>query len=77
MAGVTLEDGQLPGDLLKRVNMAATAEFEYVENVRLVLHDGKVYIIDQTTHDVLYNPETSTESRWNGGLAQAIEAKTA
>ena len=55
--------------------MAATAHFEYTENVHYVVHDGKVYIIDQTTHEVLYNPETATESRWNGGLAQAIEAK--
>lgn len=35
----------------------------------------KVFIIDQTTHKVMYDPETSTESRWNGGLAQAVEAK--
>ena len=55
--------------------MAATAHFEYVENVHYVVHGGKVYIIDQTTHEVLYNPETATESRWNGGLAQAVEAK--
>ncbi|MFQ6395621.1 LuxR C-terminal-related transcriptional regulator [Nocardia sp. KC 131] len=35
----------------------------------------KVYIIDQTTHKVMFDAETSTESRWNGGLAQAVEAK--
>jgi hypothetical protein len=65
----------MSGELLRRVNMAATAHFEYVENVHYVMHDGKVFIIDQTTHEVLYNPETATESRWNGGLAQAVEAK--
>ena len=54
--------------------MAAAARFEYVENVHYVVHDGKVFIIDQTTHEVLYNPETASESRLNGGLAQAIEA---
>ncbi len=65
----------LTGEQLKRLNMAATAHFEYVEDVHYVVHDGSVYIIDQTTHEVLYNPETATESRWNGGLAQAVEAK--
>ncbi|WP_280366982.1 LuxR C-terminal-related transcriptional regulator, partial [Nocardia wallacei] len=35
----------------------------------------KIYILDPTSHKVMYDPETSTESRWNGGLAQAIEAK--
>jgi len=63
------------GAELAKLNMAATAHWEYVENVHYVVHDGKVYIIDQTTHEVLYNPETATESRWNGGLAQAVEAK--
>jgi hypothetical protein len=58
-----------------RLNMAATAHWEYAENVHYVLHNGKIFIIDQTTHEVLYNPETATESRWNGGLAQAIESK--
>ncbi len=75
MLGVPLVDGRLTEDQLRRVNMAATAHYEYVENVHYVLHDGKVYIIDQTTHEVMYNPETATESRWNGGLAQAMEAK--
>ncbi len=65
----------LSDELLLRLNMAATAHFEYVENIHYVVHDGKVFIIDQTTHDVLYNPQTATESRWNGGLAQAVEAK--
>ncbi|MGW6334257.1 MFS transporter [Nocardia rhamnosiphila] len=35
----------------------------------------KIYIIDQTSHKVMFDAETSTESRWNGGLAQAAEAK--
>ncbi len=63
-----------------RLNMAATAEYEYIEDVHYVVYDhgdgnAKVYIIDQVTHEVQYNPETATESRWNGGLAQAVEAK--
>ena len=70
LAGAPLTEAQL-----KRLNMAATAHFEYAENVHYVVHDGKVFIIDQTTHEVMYNPETATESRWNGGLAQAVEAK--
>ncbi|GGL11330.1 preprotein translocase subunit SecA [Nocardia jinanensis] len=64
---------------LNRLNMAAAAKWEYVENVHYIRHeiDGRerVFIIDQTTHKVLFDPETSTESRWNGGLAQAIEAE--
>ncbi|HET6500313.1 MAG TPA: hypothetical protein VFG87_06060 [Amycolatopsis sp.] len=60
---------------LQKLNMAATAHWEYVENVHYVNYRDKIYIIDQTTHEVLYDPETSSESRWNGGLAQAIEAK--
>ncbi|MFI9533009.1 MFS transporter [Nocardia fusca] len=72
--GRALNDGEL-----NRLNMAAAAKWEYVENVHYIRHeiDGRerVFIIDQTTHKVLYDPETATESRWNGGLAQAIEAK--
>lgn len=58
---------------VSRVNMAAAARWEYKENVHFVQHKGKIYIIDQTTHQVMFNPETSSESRWNGGLAQAVE----
>ncbi|OBF30217.1 hypothetical protein A5724_23625 [Mycobacterium sp. ACS1612] len=62
---------------LGKLDMAAAAHWEYVENVHYVIDDttGKLYIIDQTTHQVLYDPRTSSESRWNGGLAQALEAK--
>ncbi|MGH3274350.1 MAG: hypothetical protein ACRDNZ_08505, partial [Streptosporangiaceae bacterium] len=77
--------GQLLGEPLSdaqvaKLNMAATGEFEYVKNVHYVVHKDKIYIIDQVTGEPLYNPETATESRWNGGpgrpsLAQAIEAK--
>lgn len=72
--GRTLRDGET-----NRLNMAAAAKWEYVENVHYVRHeiDGqeRIFIIDQTTHKVMFDPETATESRWNGGLAQAIEAK--
>ncbi|MGK8521355.1 LuxR C-terminal-related transcriptional regulator [Nocardia asteroides] len=62
-------------DELTRIAMAAAARWEYVENVHYVVHNDKVFIIDQTTHKVLFDPTTSSESRWNGGLAQAIEAE--
>ncbi|MEU4341364.1 alpha/beta hydrolase [Nocardia sp. NPDC023852] len=64
---------------LRRLDMAASARWEYVENVHYVVHEinghKKIFIIDQTTHKVMFDPETSTESRWNGGMAQAIEAE--
>ncbi|BBY46723.1 hypothetical protein MARA_01530 (plasmid) [Mycolicibacterium arabiense] len=62
---------------LDALGMAAAAHWEYVEDVHYVIDDetGKLYIIDQATHQVLYDPRTSSESRWNGGLAQALEAK--
>ncbi|MGW4134137.1 preprotein translocase subunit SecA, partial [Amycolatopsis japonica] len=65
----------LSDEEVTRVNMAAAARWEYKENVHYVLHEGKIYIIDQTTHNVMFNPATSSESRWNGGLAQAVERK--
>ncbi|WP_157114663.1 preprotein translocase subunit SecA, partial [Nocardia niwae] len=58
-----------------RIAMAAAARWEYVENVHYVVHNDRVFIIDQTTHKVLFDPQTSSESRWNGGLAQAVEAE--
>ncbi|WP_152521491.1 hypothetical protein, partial [Amycolatopsis decaplanina] len=70
LLGRTLSD-----DEVTRVNMAAAARWEYKENVHYVVHDGKIFIIDQTTHNVMFNPATSSESRWNGGLAQAVEFK--
>ncbi len=65
---------------LKRLNMAAAARWEYLENTHYVVRDGKVLILDQTTHKVMVDLEASTEkqageSRWNGGLAQALEAE--
>jgi hypothetical protein len=72
----TLAGAEVDAQLAK-LQMAAAAHWEYVENVHYVIDDdtGKLYIIDQTTHQVLYDPRTSSESRWNGGLAQALEAK--
>lgn len=70
---------ELTPEQLSRLNLAAAAKWEYLENVHYVRHeiDGqeRIFIIDQTTHKVMFDAETSTESRWNGGLAQAIEAK--
>ncbi|MBS2540175.1 hypothetical protein KGQ20_46300, partial [Catenulispora sp. NF23] len=70
-----LLDRELTAGEQQALDMAATARWEYVENKHYVIHDDKVYIIDQTTHKVMFDPKTSTESRWNGGLAQAVEAK--
>ena len=60
--------------------MEAAARWEYLEETHYLVFDGKVLIIDQTTHAVMTNLDASTEkqsgeSRWNGGLAQALEAK--
>ena len=62
--------------------MEAAARWEYLENTHYVVFNGKVLIIDQTTHKVMMDLDASTEkqsgeSRWNGGLAQALEAKHA
>ncbi|MEU2634972.1 hypothetical protein ABZ591_10130 [Micromonospora fulviviridis] len=65
----------------KRLNGAALAEFHYRYKTHYTLdEDGKVVIINQTTHRVLKDLAASTEkfgreTRWNDGLAQAIEAK--
>ena len=76
-----LAGGPLDGEQLVRLNMAAAARFEYVQDRHYLVFrasadaPARVYIIDQTTHEVLYDPKTATESRWNGGLAQAVEAR--
>jgi trehalose-phosphatase len=72
--------GELSADELNRLNMAAAGKWEYVEGVHYVVYRGKVVIIDQVTHQPMLDLRTETagvgqESRWNGGLAQAIEAK--
>ncbi|GAB3406608.1 WXG100-like domain-containing protein [Flindersiella endophytica] len=59
----------------RNLDLAAAARWEVIKNVHYVVtRDDKIIIIDQVTHDLLYDPVTSTESRWNGGLAQAVEA---
>ncbi|WP_433525882.1 MFS transporter [Nocardia pseudovaccinii] len=52
-------------------SVVTTADREPIRNPE----SHKIYIIDQTSHKVMFDAETSTESRWNGGLAQAIEAE--
>ncbi|MEU4642884.1 hypothetical protein [Micromonospora sp. NPDC023814] len=65
----------------KRLNLSALAEFHYRYKTHYTLDEhGKVVIINQTTHRVLKDLGASTErfgreTRWNDGLAQAIEAK--
>jgi preprotein translocase subunit SecA len=62
---------------LHRLDMAAAARFEYLRDIHYVVDElkHKIYLINQTTHGVEFNPKTSTETRLNGGLAQAIEAR--
>ncbi len=64
---------------LMRLDRAASARWEYIENKHYIVHKGKLYIIDQTDHSVLVDLSTDTsktsESRWSNGVAQAIEAK--
>ncbi|MFC9437129.1 hypothetical protein [Nocardia sp. NPDC057030] len=64
-------------EAVRRIESAASARWEFVENDHYIVDraNNKVFIIDQTTHKVMFDPKTSTESRWNGGLAQAVEAK--
>ena len=68
--------GYEPDDAqVKQFTMAAAARWEYVEGIHYEVHGGRVKIIDQISHEVMFDPETSSESRWFGGLAQALEAK--
>ncbi|MFE0019557.1 hypothetical protein [Amycolatopsis sp. NPDC059021] len=78
-----------PVKLAQRLNMAANAKWMFEKDVHYIVDDGvhpkgpgasgpdgpSVKIIDPVTHEVLYDPKTATESRWNGGLAQAVEAR--
>ena len=66
----TLTDAQV-----ERLNMAALARWGFVERDDYIVADGKVFLLDPVTHEVLFDPHTSQESRWNGGLAQAMEAR--
>ncbi|HEY2575487.1 MAG TPA: hypothetical protein VGI74_04195, partial [Streptosporangiaceae bacterium] len=102
LAKLTVLLGRPPTEAqVNELNMAATAHWDYANHVHYQVHagqdevqsgqdgvkPGKVYIIDQTTHQVMFNPETSTEgksttseSRWTGNgdgpsLAQMVEAK--
>ncbi len=44
-------------------------------NGRLTIREGQILIIDQVTHKLMADKDLANESRWNNGLAQAIEAK--
>ena len=68
--GETLTDAQV-----ERLNMAALARWGFVERDDYIVADGKVFLLDPVTHELLFDPHTSQESRWNGGLAQAMEAR--
>ena len=68
--GETLTDARV-----ERLNMAALARWGFVERDDYIVAAGKVFLLDPVTHEVLFDPHTSQESRWNGGLAQAMEAR--
>ncbi len=73
-------DRRLTDNEVHRLNMAALARWAFAENRHYLVHEGQVLIIDQITHKVMVHRDQSTEgatrvTRWNGGLAQAIEAR--
>ncbi|WP_189034918.1 WXG100-like domain-containing protein, partial [Nocardia rhizosphaerihabitans] len=70
-------DPQQLAEQVRAVEMAATARWEYPEQDSYIIDEKnqRVVIIDKVSHKVMADAKTSTESRWNGGLAQAIEAK--
>ncbi|MGO4646561.1 sigma-70 family RNA polymerase sigma factor [Nocardia sp. 2YAB30] len=73
-----------------RLNMAASARWEMVRgkhyivdgdqftldgNGRRVTREGGILIIDQVAHRLMMDKAVTNESRWNNGLAQALEAR--
>ncbi|MFI6172440.1 C2 family cysteine protease [Nocardia sp. NPDC051052] len=60
-----------------RLAMAAVAKWQFRAEAHYTVDEARraIYIIDPTTHGVMRDARTSNESRWNNGLAQAIEAK--
>jgi glycosidase/glycosyltransferase involved in cell wall biosynthesis len=67
------------GDVLNargiaRLEDAATARWGVTADRHYIAHDGKIIIIEQVMHQVMVDPETGLETRWNG-LAQALEAQ--
>src|SRR5262249_5202253 len=77
--GIKNPEGQI--ELLHRLQMAAEAEFNYkYKRHYTVLYgktaaDNKIVIINPHTHAGMRDPETGSERRWFGGVAQALEAK--
>ncbi|WP_027943988.1 scabin-related ADP-ribosyltransferase [Amycolatopsis taiwanensis] len=64
---------ELTGEQVHRLNMAAYARWVYELGTHYEAHHGKIYIIDEVTGQVLADLQKSSVSRWNNGLAQAIE----
>ncbi|UMP06963.1 hypothetical protein [Amycolatopsis sp. EV170708-02-1] len=57
---------------LQRVNLVAAGIWVHTKNVDYVDFDG-AKLLDGVTDEVLYDPLTSSESRWQDGRAQVIE----
>ncbi|MFC3456181.1 hypothetical protein, partial [Amycolatopsis speibonae] len=60
-------------DEVRLVNMGAVSKWDYEVEQDFEVQNGKLVIINPTTHDTMLDPKTSSESRWNNGLAQALE----
>ncbi len=58
-----------------RLEMAALARWAFRPRDDYVINGGKVIILHRVNDEPAYNQETNQESRWNGGLAQALEAE--
>ena len=58
-----------------RLEMAALARWGFRPRDDYVINGDKLIILNQVNHEPAYNQETNQESRWNGGLAQALEAE--
>jgi len=68
----------MTSDETDRLNNAAAARFEYQEGKHYVVDPvtGKIYIVDhETTDEVLHDPKTGIDTRWHGGMHQALEAE--
>jgi hypothetical protein len=81
---------ELTAQEIHRLNNAAAARWEMVrgkhyivskerftldENGQRVTRGGDIVIIDQVAHKLMMDKGVTNESRWNNGLAQALEAR--
>ncbi|MGD0559466.1 MAG: hypothetical protein ABSA93_31400, partial [Streptosporangiaceae bacterium] len=67
--------GPLSPERERALNRAASARWEYIENIHYAVYGGEIAIINQATHALGTNKKTGRSSRWYDGVAQALEAK--